>query len=1085
MTKLLKSLIAIFALLLLTGVVNAGLTACTVINTSANYLLDSNITTTGLGTGGGANAQRCLEINVSNVVLDCQGYSIYTINSTPEYQMGISTNASNVTIKNCLISNFNSTSNNSRLSYSIYASNTTSAFLSNLTLQNITITNAGVGISIGNSADVNVTNVSIAVAAGAAVDSVGVLFVNSRNSTFTNVSFTSTSNCAAVTSHGFLIYPGSLNISVSNSVFSTSTNGANCFGIRNVANSNLTATNVTLNSYYAFYQDGGTSANAYLVNSLVATGNLTAASGNLTVINSTFSLANVSKPAGPNHIFISKSLNLSVVNYRNQSVVGASLSAWNISTYVSGGTSDSNGLILLNYTTLIYNSTNTPFNLSNISTMSIDKGGIANTSAYVVITSPNSSGYQNFVLQLRGADEINTCNRNLTSSGVYYLTNNLTKDATIQVQCINIRANDVVVDCLGYWIHPNVTTPTNFRGIFTNYSNITIQNCNFDNFNVTLSMPIQAHHASYNLSNVTIYNTTVLSSIFGVSVLDVNYSNVSKLFFYSRLPDVLGALYSTMYNSTVSGLTCSAYDYPGTGVGWSACMDVSGMNVSYSHINVTVNQSNGAYGAKFTTEVNSTITNYTSSIPGSNTQAYGILLTSNSVLAIYNSSIASNGAAVEVQGASNISIWDSTLNGTIKALLLGSVNQVSNISNVTIARGNLSYESSTLYVFNSTVSIANVTSTTELGSLFFIVPIRATVSTGAAAISGATVGASNYSIQSATSDSSGYVDFNVTTLVYNSSILDLATPFNFTTIALTATKASYNTTTTSIIVTPNTSQTNAITLILAATASSGGSGGSGGGGGGGGGSGGAASSGADNNALDLTFDNGVHFTGSYTFNKSSFTVEYTAVKAEKGSIQIELPLNYSKYKGNLTISPMAKVTEGSIILTWSDVKLAAGEKFTATFSIAKLLVFDFQDLKTKTGKPVLNLVAIAALVTQTPTKQETNTPVENNNGEKETVKEKPVETPMDLSWLNDLIIPIVGLLVLIVIVFLVLKFGGKKGTTISTQSVKTDAGGIDIPLRSGSGPQTPQEVESVNELPIEKEQIIIEESALFPKKPLQ
>ncbi len=110
---------------------SAGLTA---IHTSGTYWLNQSMNSSG----------RCLLINGSNIELDCRGWSI---NGT-KIQDGIFSNASNVTIKNCIIHNFSiginlsSALNINMINNSIYNNNMTGIFLAstnNSLLENNTV----------------------------------------------------------------------------------------------------------------------------------------------------------------------------------------------------------------------------------------------------------------------------------------------------------------------------------------------------------------------------------------------------------------------------------------------------------------------------------------------------------------------------------------------------------------------------------------------------------------------------------------------------------------------------------------------------------------------------------------------------------------------------------------------------------------------------------------------------------------------------------------------------------------------------------------------------------------------------------
>ena len=425
-------------------------------------------------------------------------------------------------------------------------------------------------------------------------------------------------------------------------------------------------------------------------------------------------------------------------------------------------------------------------------------------------------------------------------------------------------------------------------------------------------------------------------------------------------------------NSTVTGNTLTGF---GAGVTYAFYLDGANYASIYSN---TIPNSTGAnilvfflQNSNYSTISNNTITNLTS---GSSTGGY-------------------------LTGSTNATFSDMNITNTTHQFTLGAISSATLI-NMTFTSNTVSMGGGSVLTVKMPIRIQTLTSTgVELGSVTLSIDNTSNAASG-------------------TSNATGYLDTNATVWVY----IGDNTPTNYSHVTISASKTGYASTSTTADLNAGTySDYQTATVSLTATASSGGAGG---GGGGSGGSGGAASSNEDVNILALNFDNGLHLSGSYTFNKSSFTVEYTASKAEKGSIQIELPLNYSKYKGNLTVLPMAKVTEGSIILTWADVKLAAGEKFTATFSIAKLLVFDFQDLKTKTGKPVLNLVAVTTPVVTTSTNQETN----NQENETQTNEVQQVEQKTNASEL-----PIIPIALVAIVIGLSIWFFARRKTQPSSK----------------------------------------------------
>lgn len=113
--------------------------SCESINVPGNYVLTTNLNGSGITAGPQLSGNTCVRINSSDVVLDCNNYAI-TVNGTID-TYGIivyasnSSRISNITTKNCLISN---------VSIGIYSANSSSIILMNNTLSNGIFSNYGI-----------------------------------------------------------------------------------------------------------------------------------------------------------------------------------------------------------------------------------------------------------------------------------------------------------------------------------------------------------------------------------------------------------------------------------------------------------------------------------------------------------------------------------------------------------------------------------------------------------------------------------------------------------------------------------------------------------------------------------------------------------------------------------------------------------------------------------------------------------------------------------------------------------------------------------------------------------------------------
>ena len=75
--------------------------------------------------------------------------------------------------------------------------------------------------------------------------------------------------------------------------------------------------------------------------------------------------------------------------------------------------------------------------------------------------------------------QITSCT-NITASGIYLLSQNISGNQS-NGRCIDIQANDTVLDCQGYWINGSDLAST--YGIYANgRTNVTIKNCNVQDY---------------------------------------------------------------------------------------------------------------------------------------------------------------------------------------------------------------------------------------------------------------------------------------------------------------------------------------------------------------------------------------------------------------------------------------------------------------------------------------------------------------------------------------------------------------------------------------------------------------------------
>jgi parallel beta-helix repeat protein len=230
----LQLMLLLLHLLLFTSLQNAvtNVSACggSINSAGTTYTLNQSINNTGA---------TCISIGASNIIFDCQGFSISGNNSSNTY--GIYSSQLNTTIRNCNISNFEA---------GIYYNGSTNGTIQNVnsstTTNNVASPTYSSAIVLGNTAKFNtVANVNATSAYGH-----GIAVVSSSGNTITN--------STATTGTGYAIYLFSTgsNNTISNS--NGTGTGAGSYGIYINDNGNTELNDTINNSYgYGISRGGG------------------------------------------------------------------------------------------------------------------------------------------------------------------------------------------------------------------------------------------------------------------------------------------------------------------------------------------------------------------------------------------------------------------------------------------------------------------------------------------------------------------------------------------------------------------------------------------------------------------------------------------------------------------------------------------------------------------------------------------------------------------------------------------------------------------------------------------------------------
>lgn len=151
-----------------TGVQDANVSACGTINSQGINTLQNNVNASGT----------CLEINISNVIVDCAGYQINYSQSTSGYGINNSPGLFNITVRNCFINQLSTNDS----SYAIYYKNSTNGTIANNTIT----TKAGTAYGLQLDAASHYNNISGNRITATNASAAAVLINSSENNTIYN-----------------------------------------------------------------------------------------------------------------------------------------------------------------------------------------------------------------------------------------------------------------------------------------------------------------------------------------------------------------------------------------------------------------------------------------------------------------------------------------------------------------------------------------------------------------------------------------------------------------------------------------------------------------------------------------------------------------------------------------------------------------------------------------------------------------------------------------------------------------------------------------------------------------------------------
>ena len=625
------------------------------------YTLNQNVNSSGT----------CFTISATNVTINCAGYIINYSQGSSGYAVYSWGGYHYPTIKNC------------NIMQGVYYSTSTAIYISsseNGTILNNNITTYGEGsssaVSISSNKNMNIAGNNI--------------FTNGSNGAYgiyaysgSNISvFNNNITVNGFTSSDAVDFDGAVyNSTISNNIIKVNGNSNGIYlsansNYNNILNniincsSSLSSSGIRIrNSNYSFVQN-----NTVYSNSNAGTGIYLFPSSNNLIVNNTVFLP---VPNSWEFSSTSPSLNNTIINLYLQSA-NISFTSLNIKirSVLSGQPADSGGFYniskYLNITNnsasswvflnISYNDLDIPagisesslklyrYNSSNVWQL-VAGSGVNTTANYVYGNVTNQTGFSIFA-PMGVITNLTACK---TSGWAADTTYNLGSNVNSSGTCMQIDANNVTLDCIGYII--NYSQAVNGYGVNSSgYNFTTIKNCNIMQGDNSINTPNGIY---LNSSNNQIINSTIIGRGIGVFLSSKN-----------------NAITNSSVN--ISGLLSSGY-----GIYILSAVNNTIIN---SKVNVT---GSGSYGLYISSSNNTIITNSNFSETSGNA---GIYFTSSHNNVITGSNISTTGATDAIafsSSSNNNNITGSNVVGGNRGVYIGSSNNntISN-SNVTSTGGN-------------------------------------------------------------------------------------------------------------------------------------------------------------------------------------------------------------------------------------------------------------------------------------------------------------------------------------------------------------------------------------------------------------
>lgn len=602
------------------------ITSCRSINSSGYYYMTNNIN--GNITGG-----NCLTINGTNIILDCAGYNmIGTLPRSPPYTIGImGYNTTNVTIKNCFISNY----------HQAIRFESSPNFHRNTTFYNNTFYNSTIGLGIYTANYTNITNNTFINISQTAIGSgtTAYFYTIEQNEIYglaggmqldyTYDSLITRNHEYNYSAGGAIVLAGARNNITYNIIHDHTDSNTMIYLQQTTSVDNIVAHNTLYNSpYYGIRVESGL-RNTIYNNTVTNTsrGIILGSGGYTNVIEN--NIINCSQYG----IYINTGSNNTL---SNNNVSGSTL--WDV--YVDGATNNTfiNTTIGKDDYKVLASFDGAGYNLKSILPASLPSApsGSQYLDSYLNISNNSATGWINITMPYNETKTVsensvylykyntswyklpstrdvttNTVNYNITSFSIFAplespaITNcqNITTSGTHLVSnningylssnnCLDIQTDNVLLDCQNYNLTGNTSVLSSGIYVF-NHTNVTVRNCNVMNYSYGI------YSGSSNLSLFT-GNSLFNNDYYGLYTSGGYNNNITSNYAYDN--NRIGIYYNgsfnilidnnTVYNNSVS---CSPNPQPSCcGIGGGSNATITNNRI-YSNNNGDGITTQGAY----------------------------------------------------------------------------------------------------------------------------------------------------------------------------------------------------------------------------------------------------------------------------------------------------------------------------------------------------------------------------------------------------------------------------------------------------------------------------------------------------------